>query len=81
MLREVPGIQRTMFNHRIIAALSFMTGFFSASGFYQYGVGNSSEIIIPLILLPLSIGLYYSYRRLAPSPELSILRVWNEIKH
>ena len=78
MLREVPGIQRTMYNHRIIAALSFMTGFFSASGFYQYLVGNSNEVFIPIILLPITIGLYYSYRRLAPSPELSILRVWNE---
>ena len=81
MLREVPGIQRMMYNHRIIAALSFMTGFFSASGFYQYLVGNSNEVFIPLILLPITIGLYYSYRRLAPSPELSILRVWNETKN
>ena len=78
MLREVPGIQRTMYNHRIIAALSFMTGFFSASGFYQYLVGNSNEVFIPIILLPITIGLYYSYRRLAPSPEVSILRAWNE---
>ena len=78
MLREVPGIQRTMFNHRIVAALSFMTGFFSGNGFYQYIIGNSEDIVVPLILLPLTIGLYYTYRRLAPSPAISILRVWNE---
>ena len=78
MLREVPGIQRTMFNHRIVAALSFMTGFFSGNGFYQYITGKSEDIVVPLILLPLTIGLYYTYRRLAPSPAISILRVWNE---
>ena len=78
MLREVPGIQRTMFNHRIVAALSFMTGFFSGNGFYQYIIGKSEDIVVPLILLPLTIGLYYTYRRLAPSPAISILRVWNE---
>ena len=78
MLVEVPGIQRTMFNHRIVAALSFMTGFFCGNGFYQYFMGNSDDFLVPIILLPISVGLYYTYRRLAPSPALSILRVWNE---
>jgi hypothetical protein len=78
MLVEVPGIQRTMFNHRIVAALSFMTGFFCGNGFYQYFTGNSDDFLVPIFLLPISVGLYYTYRRLAPSPALSILRVWNE---
>ena len=78
MLREVPGIQRTMYNHRIIAALSFMTGFFSLNGFYRYLIGSSDEIILPLILAPVTAAIYYFYRRLSPSPELSILRVWNQ---
>jgi len=78
MLREVPGIQRTMYNHRIIASLSFMTGFFSVKGIYEYAFTQSNDVAIPLILFPLTLGLYYTYRKLAPSPKLSILRAWNE---
>ena len=78
MIREVPGIQSKMYNHRIIAALSFMTGFFSLQGIYQYIIGESDNFVVPLILLPITIGVYSIYRRLAPSPAISILRVWNE---
>ena len=79
MLREVPSIQRTMYNHRIYAAFSFMTGFFSVNGIYQYLIGNSDDVTLSLIFAPITAFIYYSYRKLAPEPELSILRIWNEI--
>ena len=77
IIRDVKYLQKTMFSHRTIAALSFMTGFFSASGFYQYLVGTSDDWIFPLALVPITAGIFFSYRRLAPSPETSILRKWN----
>jgi len=77
IIQDVPYLQKSMFSHRTIAALSFMTGFFSASGFYQYGVGNSDDLILPLLLVPITAGIFFSYRKLAPSPETSILRKWD----
>ncbi|MDE0953900.1 MAG: hypothetical protein OR994_04430 [Candidatus Poseidoniales archaeon] len=77
IIQDVPYLQKSMFSHRTIAALSFMTGFFSASGFYKYIFGNSDDLIFPLILIPVTVGIFLSYRRLAPSAESSILRKWN----
>jgi hypothetical protein len=67
-----------MFSHRTVAALSFMTGFFSVTGIYQYALDSSNGIVLPLLLIPITLGIFMLYRKLAPSPELSILRVWNE---
>lgn len=78
IIQDVPYLQKSMFSHRTVAALSFMTGFFSVNGIYQYAVGNSNGILLPLILIPITLGIFMSYRKLAPSPELSILRVWNQ---
>jgi hypothetical protein len=55
-----------------------MTGFFSAAGFYQYAIGASDDMILSLILIPITVGIFMSYRKLAPSPETSILRKWNQ---
>jgi hypothetical protein len=54
-----------------------MTGFFSVSGFYQYIIGGSDDFIFPLVLVPVTVGIFLSYRKLAPSPETPILRRWN----
>ena len=77
IIQDVPYLQKSMFSHRTIAALSFISGFFSVSGFYQYGVGNSGDFMLPLLLLPITAGIFLFYRKLAPSPETSILRKWN----
>ena len=78
IIQDVPYLQKSMFSHRTIAALSFMTGFFSATGFYQYAIGTSDDMIFSLILIPITVGIFMSYRKLAPSPETSILRKWNK---
>ena len=77
IIHDVKYLQKSMFSHRTIGALSFMTGFFSISGFYLNLVGSSDDLISPLILLPITIGVFLAYRRLAPSPETPILRKWN----
>ena len=77
IIQDVTYLQKSMFSHRTIAALSFMTGFFSVSGFYQYIIGGSDEFIFPLVLVPVTVGIFLSYRKLAPSPETPILRKWN----
>jgi len=78
IMQDVPSFQKSMFSHRTIAALSFMTGFFSAIGFYEYAIGTSDDLLFPLILIPVTVGIFISYRKLAPSPETSILRKWNQ---
>ncbi len=77
IIQNVPYLQKSMFSNRIIAALSFMSGFFSFSGFYQYLIGDSDDFMLSLILVPVTIGIFWTYRKLAPSPETSILRKWN----
>jgi hypothetical protein len=77
IIQDVPYLQKSMFSHRTIAALSFMSGFFSVNGFYQYGVGHSDSLLLPLLLVPITAGIFFSYRKLAPSPETPILRRWN----
>ena len=77
IIQDVTYLQKSMFSHRTIAALSFMTGFFSVSGFYQYIIGGSDDFIFPLVLVPVTVGIFLSYRKLAPSPETPILRKWN----
>ena len=77
IIQDVTYLQKSMFSHRTIAALSFMTGFFSFTGFYQYLIGGSDEFIFPLVLVPVTFGIFLSYRKLAPSPETPILRKWN----
>jgi hypothetical protein len=78
IIQDVPYLQKSMFSHRTVAALSFMTGFFSVTGIYQYALDSSNGILLPLVLIPITLGIFMSYRKLAPSPELSILRVWNQ---
>jgi len=77
IIQDVTYLQKSMFSHRTIAALSFMTGFFSISGFYRYLIGSSDDFMSPLILLPITVGVFLAYRKLAPSPETPILRKWN----
>lgn len=77
IIQDVTYLQKSMFSHRTIAALSFMTGFFSVSGFYQFIIGGSTEFVVPLALVPVTAGIFWSYRKLAPSPETPILRKWN----
>ena len=77
IIQNVPYLQKSMCSTRIIAALSFMSGFFSFSGFYQYLIGDSDDFMLSLILVPVTIGIFWTYRKLAPSPETSILRKWN----
>ena len=78
IIQDVPYLQKSMFSHRTVAALSFMTGFFSVTGIYQYALDSSNGILLPLLLMPITFGIFMLYRKLAPSPELSILRAWNQ---
>jgi|TARA_B110000196_G_scaffold71576_1_gene61384 hypothetical protein len=74
IIRYVPSMQKSMFNSRILAAFSYMFGFFSASSLYQVAIGNSTGIILPVAFAfaIFSFGFFYYYKKSAPPPEKPI---------
>ena len=77
IIKYVPSMQSSMFNSRILAAFSYIFGFFSASSFYQMVLGNSTGIM-PVAFAFISFGFFRLYKKSALPPEKPIFVAYKD---